>query len=62
MYQLKALEESTGKPKVLWIADSLQEAKDAANAINAVKPQDSGALRFQIFLDTEGNLVEEFRL
>lgn len=62
MYLLKAIEESTGNTKVLWIVCSPEEALEAARIINEMKPVTAGMMRFQVFLDSEGNMIDEFLL
>ena len=59
MYLLKAVELATGKPIVLWITDSMEKAKAAAGKINEME---YGKMLFQIYLDSESTLQEEFIL
>ena len=62
MYLLKAIEDVTGKVTVMWVVNSLEEAKEAAERIYELKPMDAGMMHFQVFLDSDGNLIDEFTL
>lgn len=57
MYQLKAVELPAGNRIVLWTTHSMEEAKAAAEKVYEMG---YGKILFQIYLDSESNLQEEF--